>query len=394
MSPGPVIVVAPDSLKGSCSAPEAARAIAAGARSVLGPGARVIELPLADGGEGTLDALIAARGGRIVGVPTTDALGRERTGRIGFVPTAGDADSAGAETAVIEAAEANGLPHVEDQPLRALDADSAGVGVLVAAALDAGAREILLCIGGSATSDGGAGVLRALGARLLDAEGEPVGPGARGLAGLASVDLSGVHPAASAARWRIACDVENPLVGPRGAAEVFAPQKGATPEEIPLIDEGLRRLAGALGLPDSAAIERAGLGAAGGLALAPVALWGAELVPGAELVAEAAGLDVAVASADLVVTGEGRLDAQSLDGKVVSRVLGAAAQSPVATVIVLAGEVSLGADGCRAAGITAAASIARGPATLTELRERAPALLEDAAAQLVSVWTAGRSRAC
>ncbi|MBL3699174.1 glycerate kinase [Leucobacter luti] len=377
----PRIVIAPDSLKGSCTAPAAAAALASGARAALGNRGSVREIPLADGGEGTLDALTAAWGGAIIEVRTADARGRARTGRIGL--------SADGRTAIIEAAEANGLPLVSDLPLRALDADSGGVGHLVRAAVTAGASELLLCLGGSATSDGGAGMLRELGARLLRADGRPVSPGARGLSEIAQVDLSAVPAAIAAARWRIAADVDNPLVGPRGAAAVFGPQKGASSAEIIEIDTGLRRLAEVLGAV--AHTDRPGLGAAGGLALVPAALWGAELVPGAELVATAAGLDAALAGADLVITAEGRLDQQSLDGKVVSRVVAGAAaaerEGPAGTerraplVVVIAGSVALSHAECRAAGITAAFSIAPGPAALDELQADAPRLLAEAAAQ-------------
>ncbi|RGE19209.1 glycerate kinase [Leucobacter sp. wl10] len=373
-SPPPVVVIAPDSLKGSCTSPQAAAALAEGARAALGDGARVIEVPLADGGEGTLDALAAAWGGRILGVRTGDALGRDRSGRIGISPDG--------RTAIVEAAEANGLPHVSDRRLRPLDADTAGVGTLLRAALEAGAEEILLCVGGSATNDGGAGMLRALGARLLDAEGSPIAAGARGLGGLASLDLSGLLPAARAARWRIACDVEHPLTGPNGAAAVFGPQKGAAPADIRAIDAGLERLSGLLaaqlGVDPASLARRPGTGAAGGLAIGPVALFEAELVPGATLVAEAAGLGDALADADLVITGEGRLDAQSLSGKVVSRVVEEA--SPRVPVVVIAGSVALSAAECRSAGITAALSVAPGPASLDELRAQTPRLLAEAAA--------------
>ena len=396
MSRGPVIVVAPDSMKGSCSAAEAAAALAAGARAALGASATILELPLADGGEGTLDALVAAWGGRAKRVPTFDALGRPREGRIGL--------SADGRSAIIEAAEANGLPHVQDRELRPLDADSAGVGVLIAAALDAGAEELLLCIGGSATNDGGAGMLRALGARLLNAQGEEIAPGARGLAELNAIALGGLHPAASGATWRVAVDVDNPLTGPRGAAAVFGPQKGADPGQVAEIDRGLARLARVLmssqpshptadtgvasGVASSLA-ARPGMGAAGGLALGPAALWGSELVPGADLVATAAGLDRALATADLVLTGEGRFDRQSLSGKMVSRVLSGASRLAV-PVAVVAGEVALTAEECRTAGVVAALSIAQGPAGLDELRASAPRLIAEAAAHGCALFAAGR----
>lgn len=378
--PLPLIVVAPDSFKGSCTAARAAAAIARGIRAATDHPVRVHEIPMADGGEGTLEALTAAWSGRILEVPALDALGRPRLGRIGLSRDGG--------TAIVEAAEANGLPHVADLPSRPLDADTAGVGMLVLAALEAGAREILLCIGGSATSDGGAGMLRTLGARLLDAQGREVAAGARGLIDVDHVDSSGLHPAAQDANWRIAVDVENPLVGPSGAAAVFGPQKGASPVDVRLIDEGLGRLADALAAERRGDLRtRPGLGAAGGLAVGPVALLDAETLPGGILVADAVGLEEAVADADLVLTGEGRLDSQSLDGKVVSRVVAAAPEG--VPVVVVAGSLALNAAACRDAGITAAFSIADGPASLDALSEHTEDLLAETAARIVQLALAG-----
>ena len=380
----PVIVIAPDSLKGSCSSVQAARAIARGVRAAFGERAVVRELPMADGGEGTLDALVAAWGGDVTWVETSDALGRPGKGRVGFELSNERAGSASRLRAIIEAADANGLPAVLDQPLRPLDADSVGVGALILAALDAGADELLLCIGGSATNDGGAGMLRALGARLLDAQGCEVAVGARGLLQLHSIDLRGIDPRAARASWRIACDVDNPLIGPRGAAAVFGPQKGATAEEVEQIDKGLATLARLLaqeaGVDALELQARAGLGAAGGLALGPCALFGAELLPGAQLVSDAIGLPAALADATIVFTGEGRLDSQSLDGKVVSQVLAEA--SPDTPVFVIAGSTGLSGEALRDAGIAAAFSIAQGPATLDEMCAEAPRLLEDTARQV------------
>lgn len=381
------VVIAPDSLKGSCSSPEAARALADGVRSVLGDTADLRVVPMADGGEGTLEALVSAWGGRVGEVATSDALGRPRIGRVGFGQT-----SSGGIRAIVEAADANGLPAVSDVPLQPLGADSAGVGALILAALDAGADELLLCLGGSATNDGGAGMLRALGARLLDRNGNDIVPGARGLADLHQVDLAGLDQRAAKVRWGIACDVDNPLIGPTGAAAVFGPQKGADVDDVAHIDAGLATLANTLadtaGGEASGLLTARGLGAAGGLALGPVALFGAELVPGAELVSEAVGLRAALEGADLVITGEGRLDSQSLDGKVVSQVV---ADSPAGcAVFVVAGAVSLSSADYRAAGISAALSIAQGPATLAELQADAERLLTEAAAQLVGAFAASR----
>lgn len=384
----PIIVIAPDSLKGSCSSVEATTALAKGVHSVFGGAAVIREVPMADGGEGTLDALVAAWNGRIDRVHTTDALGRRCDGRVGFGKHVADGASA-----IIEAADANGLPAVSDQPLRPLDADSAGVGALILAALDAGADEILLCVGGSATNDGGAGMLRALGVRLLDKTGQNVELGARGLTQLHEVDLSGLDPRAKKISWRIACDVDNPLLGPRGAAAVFGPQKGASAADVEVIDAGLERLlnsvaeASGVHADDLRALE--GLGAAGGIALGLVGIFGAELVPGAELVSEAVGLREALQGATFVITGEGRLDTQSLDGKVVSQVIKDAEAHT--SVFVIAGSVGLTAEQCRNAGIAAALSIATGPAALETLQAESEGLLAEAAAQLCGAILATKS---
>ncbi|QEE62271.1 glycerate kinase [Salinibacterium sp. dk2585] len=371
----PVVVVAPDSFKGSVSAAEAAAAMARGVRAVL-PDAEVVELPLADGGEGTLDAILAVWDEHPLTADVVDAIGRPRAGRYGM--------SSDRKTAVIEAAEGNGLPHVNDVELQPLRADSYGVGLLAAEALDAGAADILLCIGGSASNDGGTGLMRALGVRFLDAKGDEVAPGGAGLGEIRSVDASGLHPLAARTYWRVAVDVDNPLVGPRGAAATFGPQKGATPDDVAVIDAGLENLASVLAQATDADAERylagRGFGAAGGLPLALVALVGAELVSGAELVGDAVGLREALARADVVLTGEGRLDEQSLGGKVVDAVRrGAPARVPV---VVIAGAVQLSAARCREEGITAALSIAPGASTLDELVAGAAGLLEDAAAHV------------
>ncbi len=376
----PVVVIAPDSFKGSAPAADAADAIARGVLASR-PDAEVVRIPMADGGEGTLDAVLASWGAlaSVQSVATVDALDRPRRGRIGFSPDG--------ERCLIEAAEANGLPHVRDIPAEPLRADSFGVGLLAHAALDAGAREVLLCVGGSASSDGGTGLLRALGARLLDAEGRETARGARGLTSLHSVDTSGLHPSAPTTRWRVAVDVDNPLVGPRGAAAVFGPQKGATPDDIALIDDGLTRLArniADLRHTDPAhLLDAPGFGAAGGLPLALAALGDVELVAGSRLVSDAVGLAAALERADLVITGEGRFDEQSLGGKVVDAVRRLA--PPHVPVIVIAGSVELDADRCRREGITAAFSLSSGPSSLDEMLPQTLPRLAEVAAHLCRV---------
>lgn len=369
------IVACPDSFKGSLGAAEAAGALADGARSIFGPGANIIELPLADGGEGSLDALLAAWGSQAQSLRVHDAIGRPATARFGV--------SADGRTGMIEAAEANGLPQVSDVPLQPLRADSRGVGEIAVHLLDTGVTEILLCIGGSASTDGGMGFLDALGVRFLAADGRPVAPGGSGLADIARIDSSGLHAAATTTSWKIAVDVSNPLCGPQGAASVFGPQKGAGAGDVAVLDAGLEHLARVLaaqaGIDAAELLEREGMGAAGGLPVCLVALLGALTVPGSKMVSEVLGLEALLAGADLVLTGEGRLDSQSLGGKVVDAVRRLApADTPV---IVIAGSVQLDAARCRAEGITAAFSIARGPATLAELSVDTADLVRDAAAQ-------------
>lgn len=372
----PLVVAAPDSFKGSCSARDAAQALLAGAQQVYGDTADYLAIPLADGGEGTLDALLAAWDAPAREVTARDALGRDRNARYGLSPDG--------RTAIIEAAEANGLPWVSDAALRPLDADTAGIGDLVRDALGQGASEILLSVGGSATNDGGTGLLRELGARFLDAAGKEVASGAAGLVDIVNVDASGIDPRALAASWRIAVDVQFPLCGPDGAAAVFGPQKGATPEDVSVIDTGLNNLATVLaasrGIDPAEYTTRPGFGAAGGIPLTAVALLGAETIEGSTLVSQAIGLPALLENASLVLTGEGQLDAQSVSGKVIDMVSRTRPRS--VPLIVIAGSVALSAQACRAAGITAAFSIAPGPVSLSEIMDETETRIEETAAQV------------
>lgn len=356
------IAIVPDSFKGSVSALEVATSMARGVREAsVASSLELRTCPMADGGEGTLDALLDAWGVSAQTCPTTDALGRPVTARYGLSPDG---------TGVVEAAEANGLPQVSDVPLQPLVADTRGVGRLAQTLLDQGAREIILCVGGSATTDGGTGLLTALGARFLDAAGQPLPPGGGSLAALDRVDLTGLDPRAREVTWRVACDVTNPLVGPHGAAAVFGPQKGAGPDDVAVLDAGLTRLAEVVAVETGLDLrDRPGMGAAGGIALLLTALCGAELVAGSTLVAETLGLDAILDGVDLVLTGEGRFDDQSLHGKVVDAV---ASRTPAGVpVVVVAGEVAVPVDQMHAHGITAAFATARGPRTLDELTRSA-----------------------
>lgn len=371
------VVVAFDAFKGSLTAEEACAAAARGVRAAA-PDATVVAAPMADGGEGSLDALLS-RGGSARTTATVDAIGRPATATWIL-----DGDEA-----VVELAQAAGLPQVEDAPLRPLEASTAGLGAVVRDALDADAAGITLLLGGSATSDGGAGLLVALGARLLDAAGAPVAPGGGGLAAVASLDLSGLDPRALAVRWRFVTDVDAPLIGPRGAAAVFGPQKGATPADVAVLDAALARFAEvgaeALDVPVASIADVPGAGAAGGVASVLRALTGGEVVAGGAWFAALAGLDEAVAGAALVLTGEGRFDGQSAGGKVVS-VVHAAASRAGAPLCVLAGSVD--PDAAAAMGVPAF-SLATGPADLAALQRDAARLLGAAAASATRLALGG-----
>ncbi|WBB76641.1 glycerate kinase [Micromonospora sp. WMMD1128] len=329
------VVVAPDSFKGSLAAADAARAVADGWRARR-PDDDVRLLPLADGGEGTLDAFAAARPDAVwhtTTVPGPD--GRPVDAGWLLLPedqVAGQGvGTAGGRTAVLELARASGLPLLRGPDPR--HAHTYGLGAVAAAALDAGATALVIGLGGSASTDGGTGALRALGLRLRDREGRDLPLGGAALAGLAYLDRAGLRPPPPGG-VRLLVDVTAPLTGPAGAAAVFGPQKGAGPDDVAVLDAALRRLAdSAGGDPD-----QPGAGAAGGTGYGLAALWGARIVPGAAAVAELAGLPEALAGADLVVTGEGRFDETSLRGKVVGALLDTAAAAGV-PVQVVAGQL-------------------------------------------------------
>src|SRR5215469_4294555 len=312
------VVVAPDSFKGSIGAAAAAAAIAAGWRQVK-PADEVVELPLADGGEGTAAVVAAA-------VPGSRWHEAEVSGPAESPVTAGWLEMPGNE-AIVELATAAGLPLLAE--LRPLTAHTFGVGELIGLALDAGARHIDVALGGSACTDGGTGALAALGARFLDADGCVLPRGGEALTRLASVDLSGLRPPPSDGASCLT-DVRSPLLGPRGAAHVFGPQKGASLADIAALDAGLARLAELLGGDPGAP----GAGAAGGCGYGLAAAWNATLQAGAERIAAIAGLPGALEGADLVGTGEGGYDATSLSGKVVGAVLAAAETAGVAAAVV------------------------------------------------------------
>lgn len=302
------IVIAPDSYKESLSALEVASAIEAGFREIY-PDAEYIKLPVADGGEGTVEAMVAATQGRVVQVEVTGPLGEAVPG---FFGVSGDE-----RCAFIEMAAASGLELLPPAARNPLKTTSWGTGELIRHALDLGVTRMIIGIGGSATNDGGSGMVQALGAQLLTADGQPIAPGGAGLSTLAKIDISGLDPRLTQCRIDVACDVTNPLVGDDGASAVFGPQKGATPEMVAQLDRALAHYAEQIAQDlDLDVLTLEGGGAAGGMGAALYAFCGAHLRPGIDIVTDALHLDALVADADLVITGEGRIDSQTIHGKV------------------------------------------------------------------------------
>ncbi|GAA2412064.1 glycerate kinase [Streptomyces glaucosporus] len=339
------VLIAADKFKGSLTAVEVAEHVTAGLRRVR-PGAAVEALPVADGGDGTVAAAVA--GGFALRQTAV-------TGPIGKAVTASYALRDG--TAVVEMAQASGLQKLPAGVLAPMSATTYGTGELLLAALDAGAHTIVLGVGGSATTDGGAGMLAALGARFLDGHGRPVGPGGGPLRELATADLTGLDPRLKDTRIVLASDVDNPLTGPAGAAAVYGPQKGAGPEDVAALDAALahyvRVLEAVLGPHAARCAERPGAGAAGGVGYGALVALDADFRPGIEVLMEVLGFGAALDRADLVITGEGSLDSQTLRGKAPAGVAAAARRAGRRTVAVC-GRLAIGEDELRAAGIEAA----------------------------------------
>ncbi|WP_428936600.1 glycerate kinase [Streptomyces sp. ACT015] len=360
------MLVAADKFKGSLTAVQVAERVTAGLRRVV-PGVEVTSLPVADGGDGTVDAAVAAGFARHE-VRVAGPLGDEVTAAFAL---RGD-------TAVVEMAEASGLQRLPAGVLAPLTASTYGAGELLRAALDAGARTIVFGVGGSATTDGGAGMLTALGARFLDADGEPVPPGGGGLAELASADLSGLDPRLASVELVLASDVDNPLTGPKGAPAVYGPQKGASPEDVRALDEALTHYAkilegapapggagsgGPSGARDASGAGRGavlgaraaehavspGAGAAGGIGYGAL-LVGARFRPGIEVMLDVLGFAAALERAELVITGEGSLDEQTLHGKAPAGVA-AAARAAEKEVVAVCGRLTLPPEALGRAGI-------------------------------------------
>ncbi|MGI5819010.1 MAG: glycerate kinase [Armatimonadota bacterium] len=377
------IVIAPDSFKGSLTALEVCEAAARGI-AAIDPEIEIVEVPMADGGEGTVQSLVDATGGSLVSERVTGPLGEPVDAIYGLL---GDDESA-----VIEMAAASGLPLVPDELRNPLKTTTFGTGELIAAALDAGRRKLIVGIGGSATTDAGAGMAQALGVRLLDEDGEPIGFGGAELARLATIEMSGADPRLQDTEIRVACDVDNPLYGERGAAHVYGPQKGASPEDVEVLDANLRHFADVvqrdLGLDVR---DIPGAGAAGGLGAGLVAFCGASLEPGVEIVIDAVDLPEAMRGADLCVTGEGAIDASTAYGKTPAGVTAVARREGV-PVIAIAGGVAFDAVSLHERGFDALASILNRPMSLAEAMEstRAEQMIAFTAEQMVRCFFAGR----
>jgi len=371
------IIIAPDSFKDSLSAQGVADAIARGLAEVW-PDAQLIKCPMADGGEGTVESVLAACNGEWRRTRVHGPLGAPVEARWGWL-----ADS---RTAIIEMAEASGLQLVPPEQRDACSSSTCGTGELIRAALDEGAGRVILAIGGSATNDGGAGAMQALGVALLDEHGQPLGPGGLALANLSRIDLGNLDPRLAQVSFEIAADVDNPLCGPHGASAIFGPQKGARAEQVQELDRALGHFADHCAQVLGRDVrEEPGSGAAGGLGFAAKAFLGAQFRTGVEVVAQLTGLADAISGADLVITGEGRFDAQTLRGKTPFGVARIARQQGV-PVVVIAGTLGEGYQALYDHGIDAAFALANGPMTLQQACIDAPRLLSERARDIARLW--------
>lgn len=376
------VVVAPDSYKGSVSAVAVAQAMERGIRQVF-PTAQVCKIPIADGGEGTVEALITATNGQLRQTQVTGPLGDPVTAQWGIL---GDG-----KTAVVEMAAASGLPLLTTEQRNPRITTTFGTGELLRAALDVGLRKIILGIGGSATNDGGVGLAQALGIRFTGDDGAELPYGGAALARLRRIDLDGLDPRLRETEITVACDVDNPLCGPRGASAVFGPQKGATPEVVAELDAALAYFAAlATAATGRQAAEQPGAGAAGGLGAAMLFFTTAQLRPGVDIVLDAVHFAEVVKEASFVITGEGRTDFQTAFGKAPVGVAKVAKQFKV-PVFCLSGALGDGADDLLTHGIDALLSICDQPMTLAEAMRAGEPLIEAATARLCRIIQAMRS---
>ena len=374
------VVIAPQSFKGSISALDAAKAMEEGVLRTVSD-AETVLVPVADGGDGTLETLVEATGGDIRSVTVTGPIGKAVTAEWGAL---GDG-----QTAVIEMARTSGLALLsltEREPLRAT---TYGLGEVIREALDAGFRSFIVGIGGSATNDGGAGMAQALGVRLLDETGKNLPLGGAVLADLRRIDISGLDKRAMEARFSVACDVSNPLTGPEGASAVYGPQKGATPDLVEQLDAALKNFARVVERDIGTSIDTVpGSGAAGGLGGGMMAFLEGSLRAGIDIVLNHVGLDEKLEGADLVITGEGQLDFQTVYNKAPIGVAWRAKQRNI-PVIAICGSLGKGFEDVHAEGIDAVASIICAPMTLDEASARGGELIADAVAEAMRFMKVG-----
>lgn len=371
------IVIASDSYKGSLTAKEVADAIEKG---ILGYDEEfeIIKVPMADGGEGTVQSLVDATGGEIITLKVKDPLLREVDSFYGIL--------GGGNLAVIEMAAASGLPLLSAEEKNPLIASSYGTGELIKDALDKGCRKFIIGLGGSATNDAGAGMLKALGAELLDGKGKEIPEGGIGLIDLESIGVDNLDPRIKESTIKVACDVDNPLYGPEGASHIFGPQKGADKDMVVELDKGLMNFAGIV--KNTLGIDVSGIkggGAAGGLGAAMVAFFDADLNKGVEIVIEQTKLRDLMKGADLVITGEGMLDYQTRFGKTPYGVAQTAKKQNI-PVIALAGGIGNGAERLYEYGFDSIFSIVDKPMTIEESMENTSELLEKAAGRIIRVF--------
>ncbi|MBC2723076.1 glycerate kinase [Desulfosporosinus sp.] len=375
------IVIAPDSFKGCLKALDVAQAMCQGVQRVY-PECEIDMIPMADGGEGTVEAILSAVRGVEIKVNTTDPLGRPLEASYGLIDDG--------STAIIEMAAASGLTLLRDEEKNPRLTSTYGTGVLIKDALERGVNKILLGIGGSATNDGGAGLAVALGVKLLDSHGKELSLGGAALAKLANIDMSGINPLLANVKIEVACDVQNPLCGPEGASAVYGPQKGASPADIQELDAALQQLGECLStVAGTNLLALVGGGAAGGLGAGAVGFLGAQLRPGSQIVLEVSNADEKIRHADLVLTGEGKTDSQTAYGKVPVGVAALAKRYHV-PVLVISGSVEGPPNFLSKQGILCCFSVSEGPATLEEAFTKAQEQLERAVWRVISVWKLGR----
>ena len=378
------IVLAPDSFKGNLTSLQVASALEKGIKRVV-PNANCIKVPMADGGEGTVQSLVNATGGKFIRKRVKGPAGKPVSARYGML--------SGGKTAVIEMAEASGLPGVEGtKDKKPMETTTYGTGQLMMDAINKGANHIILGLGGSATTDGGAGMAQALGVRFLNKKGYEIKElGAGGMLNkIASIDMSGVESKMKSAKVTVACDVENPLCGKKGAAHVFGPQKGATPAMVTKLDANLKHFAGIIKKDlRKDVMKLKGAGAAGGLGAGLVAFTGAKLKSGVDIVIEATGLAKHIKGADLVITGEGRVDFQTAFGKTASGVAKAARKQKVQTVAI-GGGITDDARGVFEHGIDGLASACVRDMSLEEAMSNSKTHLANAAERVIRLVLIGK----